>query len=383
MTISYMVSKQSITVNFDGQTHTVLVSDTGTFEAVKLALKEGREDDVKVLVNRPAQIEKSSGGAFKVVDGQVMVDGAAVPGELGRQIMDFSNEGLPFQPLVNFFRNLQKNPSMRAVTQLFSFLERNRHPITEDGMFIAYKKVRNDFLDIHSGKFDNSPGKVLSMPRNQVNEDPNQTCSFGLHVANWDYAANKYGSPSDTMLEVEVNPADVVAIPIDYNESKMRCAGYKVRGVVTNPNANKHLVQEPKENDPVSCTPFKEAESEDDCLECGGSGEWEKECHDCDCYSCNSTGYLMETCAYYDGSGLNPDQEESEEVEPDVAIDSYVPMAFHSEVSLKKMSTDRLKSYQKKLETLELSVDGRDLDSLMLTLVSIDSLLINRAANSA
>jgi hypothetical protein len=66
-----------------------------------------------------------------------------------------------------------------------------------------------------------------------VDEDPNNTCSYGLHVANWDYAYNNYGGKSDIMLEVEVDPADVVAIPVDYNQSKMRVCKYKVINVVS------------------------------------------------------------------------------------------------------------------------------------------------------
>lgn len=68
------------------------------------------------------------------------------------------------------------------------------------------------------------------MPRNQVNEDSSQTCSYGLHVANFEYATNFYSD--GVMLECEVNPADVVSIPTDYNQSKMRVCRYKVLGIV-------------------------------------------------------------------------------------------------------------------------------------------------------
>jgi len=37
------------------------------------------------------------------------------------------------------------------------------------------------------------------------------------------------------MLEVKIDPADVVAIPTDYNNAKMRICKYEVLGVVTTP----------------------------------------------------------------------------------------------------------------------------------------------------
>jgi hypothetical protein len=194
------------------------------------ALRAREYDKIPSLVSKAKQIEVSSGGRFLVIDGNITVDGVTAPAALGKKILQFSDEGLPYEPLVAFARNLQANPSFRSVNQLFSFLEKNDHPITDTGCFIAYKKVRADFKDCHTGTFDNSPGQTVTMPRNQVNEDPDQTCSSGLHVANFSYAKDFYGG--GLMLEIEVNPADVVAVPTDYNEAKMRVCKYKVLGVV-------------------------------------------------------------------------------------------------------------------------------------------------------
>lgn len=230
--VNWLITDQNVVVNYDGQTHT-LPRTHRCSEKLILALKEKRYDDIPSLVSAARRLEKDSNGKFSIRDGEVLVDGVVAPKALGRKIEDFANEGLPYDALIKFAKNLQKNPSFRATNELFQFLEKNNHPITENGFFIAYKKVRPDFKDIHSGTFDNSPGTTVSMPRNQVNEDPHQTCSYGLHVANWDYAANHFGSSTDTMLEVEVDPSDVVAVPVDYNQSKMRVCKYKVLGVVT------------------------------------------------------------------------------------------------------------------------------------------------------
>ena len=392
--IAFTVSKQSITVNFDGQTHTVLATDTDTYNNVKLALKEGRNEDVKVLVNKPLHIEKSSGGFFQVRDGKVLIDGTEVHGDLGRQIMDFSNEGLPFEPLVKFYRNLCKNPSARVVSQLFSFLEKNQHPITEDGKFIAYKKVGADFKDLYTHTLDNSPGKTLEVPRNQVDENPNVTCSFGLHVANWDYAANKYGTSADIMLEVEVCPSSVVAIPLDYNESKLRVAAYTVRSVVTNPNGNKVLVRDEKpvvtcDRTGEPCTQVKdccyastdeECEDEEECFGCDGTGT-----EIVPCPECNGEGEIEEDCADCGGSGLEQDfidkmKDEENPTDPEVeTVEEEEPLVFQDGWSLKKMSSDRLKKYQKKLFGMEgTMMTDEESESWNDTLNFIEDLLESR-----
>src|SRR6185312_12388473 len=104
---------------------------------------------------------------------------------LADRILAHEAEGLPIEPLCAFAENLMLNPSNRSVRQLFAFLEANKHPLTDDGCFVAYRAVRPDFRDKHSGTFDNSPGAVCELPRNAVDEDPDRTCSHGLHVAGW------------------------------------------------------------------------------------------------------------------------------------------------------------------------------------------------------
>jgi len=231
--LNWIKTDENITVNYekDGkwETHILPLADSLAPKLID-ALKARDYEKIPSLVSKAKQIEQASNGRFLVRGGNIYVDDVAAPAALGKKILQFSDEGLPYEPLVEFARNLQRNPSFRSVNQLFSFLEKNDHPITDNGCFIAYKKVRADFKDCHTGTFDNSPGQVVSMPRNQVDENPEQTCSNGLHVANFAYAKDFYGG--GLMLEVEVDPADVVAVPVDYNESKMRVCKYKVLGVV-------------------------------------------------------------------------------------------------------------------------------------------------------
>jgi hypothetical protein len=199
------------------------------YERVLAAIKEKRWEDVPDLICPKRRILNFSQGKFEVKNDQVFINGVALPTALSNKIVEYSKEDLPYEPLLAFWENLNQNPSHRSVQQLYGFLEKHDHPITVDGCFIAYKKVRSDFMDCHTGTFSNKVGETVSMPRNQVNEDPNQTCSHGLHVAAFNYAQSFSG---EILLMVKVSPKDVVSIPVDYNHEKMRVCQYVVLDVV-------------------------------------------------------------------------------------------------------------------------------------------------------
>jgi hypothetical protein len=268
--VQFIITDNNITVSIDGRTHMVARSDANAPKLID-ALRNKRYDEVPELISIATKIEKYTDGNFKVEDGCVMVDGVEVNGLLASKIMEFEEQGLPYMPLVRFARNVRKNPSERAINDLYAFLQHNGHPITDDGCFVAYKRVRKNFKDIHTGTMDNSVGKTVSMPRAEVDDDPERTCSRGLHVASFDYAHNHFGGSGDVMLEVKVSPDLVVAIPVDYNSSKIRTAGYTVLSVIDKP-----LECSYRNTDTVH--PDK-----DGCVECGGALDEDSVCHADDC----------------------------------------------------------------------------------------------------
>ena len=64
--------------------------------------------------------------------------------------------------------------------------------------------VRSDYKDVHSGTFDNSVGQVLEMPRNQVDEDKDRTCSAGLHFCSYDYL-KFFGGERIMVLKIDLS----------------------------------------------------------------------------------------------------------------------------------------------------------------------------------
>jgi len=87
-------------------------------------------------------------------------------------------------------------------------------PVTDNGNFLAYKAVRADYTDKHTGKFLNTIDSVLEMPRNKVDDNKENGCSYGFHAGSVDYAKDFMDRDGHLML-VEINPADVVSIPTD------------------------------------------------------------------------------------------------------------------------------------------------------------------------
>lgn len=192
------------------------------------------EDEVKALeiynsalTNMSKAIEVTPD--ISIVNGRVQYKGEPIETVLSERMVSMLEQKKSMQYMVSFLDNLMQNPSFRATEQLYPFLEFGNIPITPDGHFLAYKAVRPDYRDIHSGKFDNSIGAKPSMPRNRVDEDPNRTCSSGLHVCSFDYLPS-FAHANGHVMVVKVNPRDVVAVPTDYNNTKMRVCAYEVVG---------------------------------------------------------------------------------------------------------------------------------------------------------
>lgn len=194
---------------------------------VRDALNDEDYEAAIELADVSTAVNTFGNGKLTYADGVVRYNGEVLDNSLTKRIVSMMQEGFNADPLVNFLENLMQNPSGRAVRELYRFLECNDLPITPDGYFLAYKNVRDNYMDKYSGKFRNMIGDVCEMPRNQVMDDPNQTCSAGLHFCSIHYLRSMWGFDGHTMI-IKINPADVVSIPVDYNNSKGRCCKYEV-----------------------------------------------------------------------------------------------------------------------------------------------------------
>jgi hypothetical protein len=209
-----------------------------------------------------------------IKDGIINWNGEAVHNTLTKRVIEFMQKDLPFKPMLNFLINLMENPSKRAVDELYDFLEVGELPITEDGHFLAFKNVKSDYKDIHSGTFDNSVGSICQMRRNQVDEDKDRTCSYGLHFCSIAYLPNFLDSDGGHTMIVKINPKDVVAIPADYNNTKGRTCRYEVVGEYTEDWRSKLDRKESGWDAPLYSSDGGEYEDEDE------DSTWGDDCYD-------------------------------------------------------------------------------------------------------
>ena len=289
MSFPYLIQGSNITVVIGTTPHTVSKNHIA-YNKLVAAIKANDWDTVQDIIE-PKQVVLNFGqGNVSIQGDKIFWKGREMHNALTKRMVAMIQEDFPVEPLIAFMENLMENPSKRAVNELYGFLEKNTLPITSDGCFLAYKKVRQDYFDCHSGTVLNKPavymtdedaatlkeavGKnnevtvevvdgvtVVSMERNLVDDDQNRTCSTGLHFCSRDYLDHFGG---ERIVVLKINPRDVVSIPNDYNDSKGRCARYEIVDEIDKDKADEAFaktVQEAAEREASVLTPEKLVEA--------------------------------------------------------------------------------------------------------------------------
>jgi hypothetical protein len=225
---AFTLTNESLTVFHNGQPH-IIQKGAPNFLALRNAILTERWDDIEKNLTIAKSLKEWAEGKFTVVGDTVYFEGAALPPDINRRIIELATEGKDPKPIFGFWERLQKNPSFRSVKQLWSFMQHEGIPLTSDGCLLAYKAVRNDYTDFHSGQFNNRPGQVNQMPRNQISDDPQVACHDGFHVGALGYAST-FGGSERRIVICKVDPADVVCVPYDSSAQKMRVCKYEVIG---------------------------------------------------------------------------------------------------------------------------------------------------------
>lgn len=242
MTHTAMIANSTGCTVVVGTTVYTVAKDHPAFQEIQEAFADSDADRLEALLSVRKAIEKlAEGTELRVENGSLFYGNRELTNGLARRIVKMFSEGRDAvaQPLVNFMTNLLENPSRRAVEGLYEWLERSNLPITTDGHFIAWKIVGDNYMDLYTGKFDNSVGQKPTVARNEVDENPDRTCSYGLHFCSNEYLPH-YGNRSGRrIMMVKVNPADVVAFPPDYNTAKGRCCSYEVIAEVSEAETQK------------------------------------------------------------------------------------------------------------------------------------------------
>jgi len=169
---------------------------------------------------------------IEAVNNQYTYKGNPINMDLSKYLSDALERNVSVEPIAKFIAKLFNNPNYNTRQQLFTFMQKNGMPINHDGYFYAYKVVRSDYLDKHTGTMSNAPGSKLEITWAEVDTDPNVTCSHGLHCCSIEYCQSFY-TTGDRLVCVKVDPANVGAVPVDYNGSKLRARAYEVLSDIT------------------------------------------------------------------------------------------------------------------------------------------------------
>lgn len=228
------------------------------YERAKAALATGDPDIFTQAVDYQEIITRFATPKHRVeiIAGHVHLNGTRLHNVITERILALAADGWPWAPVGNFLENIQANPSYRSIQELYKFLEHRALPITENGHFLGYKSVTNDWRDKHTKTFDNRVGQVVKVPRNTVNDDFREGCSSGLHVGSIEYVKDFHGGEGHIII-CRVNPRDVVSVPADSDCTKLRCCEYEVVGEYTGDltglvyTSQGNAVPPPSRNDPA------------------------------------------------------------------------------------------------------------------------------------
>lgn len=239
--VKYFISPNSISFYTSDGSAQNIASDHANFKVIaSLLLSEEyeTEDEIIELVSIPNAIVKSIDNAIagkylmpgKVVlnAGVIYYDGVPIHSALTDKMLSVLSASGNIDPWCMLMEKLYQNPTAAARDEMYDWISGCKMPITDQGDLVAYKRVRDDYMDCHSGTILNAIGTTVQLEsRSKVDPNRRNLCSVGLHFCSPTYL-NSFYNNAGKILILTVNPADVVAIPTDYNFAKGRTWKYTV-----------------------------------------------------------------------------------------------------------------------------------------------------------
>jgi len=256
-----------------------LITNQNDEEAVKKELLPKEEVRGKLIADRVkySNILTLRGNSVYMLD----ISEQSIPSDFVEKILEAEEEGneAEIKKFKNFWTLVSLNPDSRVRNNLFWFIRKWDMKLTEAGLIIAYRnadikeesKYSTEFVkfiinsyyqekyvkdsnpkeiiinngetleeiyneivnegagspvytDQHSHSTIIKLGQPVRMPRAQVDDNQEHSCSSGLHVGAKGWLKNNYYGAVG--LQVLVNPANVVATPTIDQYGKMRTCEY-------------------------------------------------------------------------------------------------------------------------------------------------------------
>lgn len=237
------VDSENITVLLNGEMYVADSDHNPNFDEIVRKVRLGDESVVDLFDLERTVSKKFDKLSERVAvrNGAIYFDGSVVDDALSQQVLRFvEDEVEDWNPLVLFWEKLAQNPNEHSREQLYRWLKDRNFQISKNGNIVGFKGVKVDsdgvYRSIHAGPaivddeevdgyVPNVVGSVVEMARDSVQFNPAVGCSTGLHVGTYSYAT---GFAQGAVLTVSVNPRDVVSVPTDCNDEKLRVCRYRI-----------------------------------------------------------------------------------------------------------------------------------------------------------
>lgn len=206
------------------------------------------QEEIEEIANQSENqtVADFSSGRVSYENGILTAKGIDIPESVVNRVRRIIEAGITnIKPWVYFLDKLIDNPSRASVVELYDWLEYQGLPLAQDGDVLGYKSVDSNYYshtagmtpllsgNVDNGKVLNSVGSVIEMARNQVDDNRDNGCSYGLHIGNYEYATN-FGGGDSRLVVVKFNPSDAVSVPHCSSHQKLRVAKYTVIKDITN-----------------------------------------------------------------------------------------------------------------------------------------------------
>jgi DNA-binding XRE family transcriptional regulator len=235
--VPYVIKSTYVTFVHGGQSYSL--NDTNPLYARVVDLLINKKwKQLPSVLNLAVTASNQTHGKVKIERDIITYNGTPVHDSLAQRIIGMLEAGKSVANMLIFMDRLHQNPNEESIQGLYDALAKSKTPITDDGCFPMYKVVKKrrldtanslgkmyDLVDCHTGTITNNPGQMVFMLRADVDHNRNNHCSHGLHVCTLGYLGSFGG---EVVIEVKVDPRDVVSVPNDYNHTKMRVSKYEV-----------------------------------------------------------------------------------------------------------------------------------------------------------
>lgn len=246
--------KTNIVVFLDGE---MLVADHThpNFDVIKEKVEKNDETDLARVFDPTVEIARKFEQVTNIISvagGNVFAHGARIDGAYADLLVEYLDSDASIEEctaLALFLDKTHSNIDEHTRNQLDRWMNSGEgFTIDGNGDIRGYRGLLGDFTSKHAGPgivngvhvnghLDNSPGNVLEMERAKVTNDPRVSCAVGLHVGTFSYAKSWAGGGK--IVEVVVDPRNVVSVPTDAGDRKMRVSKYTVLREVTEPHTDK------------------------------------------------------------------------------------------------------------------------------------------------